>query len=86
MLYQLSYASARRGIRLGQDREGIPACQAASFAGGIALRPSSASEKAAEDSTDRVGLIRRSWLPLPEKAVNDRVLLHHLPGFVDRAY
>jgi len=63
----LSYASARRGVRLGEDKEALRGCQA------LLVTIPSASEKAAEAMTDRVVLVRQSWLPLPEKAVNDRV-------------
>jgi len=106
----LSYASARRGVRLGEDKEAPQGCQGFDRApgSGTAARHATAgqrvgsaedaptlwsgptrrarsapsprgetriadSEKAAAEVTDRVGLFRQSWLPLPEKAVNDRV-------------
>ena len=76
MLYQLSYASARRGVRLGEDKEALMGCQGWEQPR-ASIRPESRpgwdSEKAAEGVTDRVGPFRQSWLPLPEKAVNDRV-------------
>ena len=65
MLYQLSYASARRGVRPGQDREALPGCQASR-----GIRPPAKRQPWVDGPC---GLLRRSWLPLPEKAVNDRV-------------
>ena len=82
MLYRLSYAST--GSRRSRGKIGAGRGTVKAATSGDA---SSTSEKAAEGEIGGgVGLFRPSWLPLPERAVNDRVKLHVPPGFVDRAY
>ena len=85
MLYQLSYASLpeARAREHRQDRQHPPGCQDRQCAVNQDSEPThGTNEKAAEPSE----LAFTAWLPLPEKARDDREEPQYPPGFVDRAY